>query len=62
MEQIAHADGFFNPLKSLCRAAMCVFKRGSSYLFRDFGHYSHVGSSEIVADLDSELGLVRPHS
>jgi hypothetical protein len=60
MQEIAHADAFFNPLKSLCRGALCVFKRGSSYLFRDFGHYSHFGSSIIVADFDSELDLVRP--
>jgi peptidoglycan/LPS O-acetylase OafA/YrhL len=61
IEQIAHADAFFDPLKSLCRGAMCVIKRGSSYLFRDFGHYTHFGSSIIVADFDSELGLVRPN-
>jgi hypothetical protein len=59
LEQSAHADAFFNPMKSLCDGATCVFKRGSSYLFRDFGHYSHIGSSIIVADFDNELDLLR---
>ncbi len=60
MQQIAHPDAFFDPLQELCRGKACVFKRGSSYLFRDFGHYTHFGSTVMVDDLTNQLGLARP--
>ena len=44
-------DVFFDPLSLLCQGSDCLFKRGSSYLFQDFGHFSRFGSQIIVSAL-----------
>jgi peptidoglycan/LPS O-acetylase OafA/YrhL len=59
LEHIVRADAFFDPLKSLCDGTACVFKRGGSYLFRDFGHYTNFGSSIMVSEFTSQFGLAR---
>ncbi|MFX9193145.1 hypothetical protein ABTN81_19245, partial [Acinetobacter baumannii] len=47
----ASPDAFFDPLKSICQGSNCAFKRGSLYLFEDYGHYSHFGSTTVAGEL-----------
>ena len=44
-------DVFVDPLSVWCRESECLFKRGNSYLFQDYGHFSRAGSRLAVAEL-----------
>ena len=56
----ANADVFFDPLQLLCRDSGCLFKRGSNYLFEDFGHFSRYGSRIVVDGLLSATRTQKP--
>ena len=47
----ANVDVFFDPLRLLCRDDGCLFKRGASYLFEDYGHFSRYDSRIAVDGL-----------
>jgi SGNH domain (fused to AT3 domains) len=51
VQDAAHPDAFFDPLKLICRGVNCAFKRGPLYLFEDYGHYSHFGSTTLAGEL-----------
>ncbi len=51
MSEAAHADVFFDALKSFCRGSECVFKEGDHYLVEDYGHWTHFGSVIAVGRL-----------
>ena len=55
-----NADVFFDPLQLLCRDGGCLFKRGSNYLFEDFGHFSRYGSRIVVDGLLSATRTQTP--
>jgi peptidoglycan/LPS O-acetylase OafA/YrhL len=60
MAKIASIDNFFDPLAVLCNSerSECTFKQGTSYVFRDYGHYTHYGSKKVVgALLDAMNGV-----
>jgi len=44
----------------LCRDGGCLFKRGSNYLFEDFGHFSRYGSRIVVDGLLSATRTQKP--
>jgi len=42
-------DGrFVDPMASLCPDGQCVYRRGKTWLYRDFGHFSDEGSLQAV--------------
>jgi hypothetical protein len=41
---------FIDPLAALCTGAVCPYRRGSVWLFGDYGHFSRAGSEEAVKD------------
>jgi len=51
MESATRADAFFDPLAHWCGKEGCVFRQGSSYLYSDYGHFTHMGSVLAVSAL-----------
>lgn len=56
MEAATRPDAFFDPLAFWCVKAGCLFRRGSSYLYSDYGHFTHTVSVFAVTAL-----LKAPH-
>jgi peptidoglycan/LPS O-acetylase OafA/YrhL len=55
LRQTAHPDFFFDPMDSLCRQDQCTFRDSGDYLFYDYGHFTHAGSTRMVAALKTGL-------
>ena len=55
MQKFLTDGSFFDPLALFCRESACAFKRDDWYIFRDFGHYTHYGSTLVVEALLERL-------
>jgi hypothetical protein len=64
LSKIARDNLFFNPMSIFCPTIHeCMFKMGTQYLFRDYGHFTNFGSDKAAGELLTVLrGVTFQHA